>query len=117
MVRRILGNQDDGGNPLRRVRVHLKGRVPEVFEMVLLAGEEGGVRSLLVARKRQRERDLGHGAIRTASFAFEIEHREVTDPRCAKGISVGARIATFESEHRQAFAMSEKVAVEGAERE
>ena len=51
VVVRLVAHHNDAGNACRAVGVTLKGRVPEIFRIMLLAGREANIRRGLVFRK------------------------------------------------------------------
>ena len=51
----LIGDRDNAGNARGAVGVFLKFRVPEIFRIVVLAGEEADIRRRGVARKGERE--------------------------------------------------------------
>ena len=95
----------------------LERRIPEVLRIVLLAGEEPGVRRGFVLRERERERDLHGRAVRPLALAREVEHIEIADAGRTERVGIGLRAFALKHQHRKAFAFRQKVAREGAERE
>src|SRR5262245_6089888 len=95
--------------------MHLKGWVPEILRMAMLAGEETNLRDLRACRVSQREGDLDRRAVRSFDFASEFIQFEMADTCLAKLVAV-RRAAAFQHQHREAFAACQKIAIERAER-
>src|SRR4051794_21637203 len=99
MVGRIVGYQYDALDARDGVRMRLERRVPEVFRIVLLAGEEGRLRRCGVGSKGERERDFYRRTVGALCSALEVEHVKVADAGCTKRLRIGRRALTFEHQH------------------
>ena len=115
VVARVLGDQHDTGDAARGVRVLLKGRVPEIFRKMLLAGRKADLRRSGVARKSEREGDLDRRAVGTSAGALEMHRVGYTDLGGAKLGGIRAGIAAFEDQQRKPLLLLQKHPVEGAE--
>src|SRR6266567_4558447 len=116
MVGRVLGDQHDARDGRHAVWMRLERRIPEVLRIVVLGGEIAGVGRLAVSREHQRERDVDGRAVRALGLTGKIEHLEIADAGSAIRIRVGGRALAFQRQHREAFAVREEIAREGAER-
>src|SRR6185369_13374222 len=117
MVGRVLSYAHHAGDARDAILVLLKRRIPEILRIMLLAGEEAGVRRLWVGREGEREPDLHSRAVGAPCLALEVEHVEVADPGGAERLGIGRRALAFQHQHRKALALREEVARERAERQ
>ena len=90
MIGQIVRDQHNTRHAGGRVGMHLKGRIPEVLRVAMLAGEESDFWRFRITRERERERNLDRRAVGPLAFAFEIIGFEIADFSCAEFVCVGA---------------------------
>ena len=70
---RLLGDDDNTGHCSNAVGMLLKGRVPEILRVVLLACRKVNVMCAAVFGESQRESDFHRRSVRPFCFAFEAQ--------------------------------------------
>src|SRR4029077_14541547 len=108
---RLIGHHDDTHNARDAVGVFLKGRVPKILRIVLLARREMDIAGSLVLGKGKREPDLHCRAIRPLCFALETKVFRGSNTGRGECRRVGACIFRFEYEQREALAAGNEVPV------
>src|SRR5262249_38090561 len=95
----VLRDEDDTHHRCRCILMDLKGRVPEVFRIVMQVCEKPDLRRARIARKDESEGEPDLRSVRTPGLAPEFVRCKIPDPGCMKPVGV-ARAIAIQHEHR-----------------
>ena len=102
MVARVLGDQHGAGDGARRIGVLLKGRVPEILRIVLLAGGKADVGAPASRAKASENPTLTLRAVRPAALALEMQRLGGGDAGGPKRRGVRRCIGAFQHQQTKA---------------
>ena len=112
----IFGDQHDAGDSSDGVGVLLQRRGPEILRKVLLAHRKADFGRMGIPRERERKSNLHPAAVRSRSFALEMERiGNGNSPGTELG-RVGASITAFQHQERKPLLTFEKQPVKRAEK-
>src|SRR5829696_3882235 len=113
-----VGEKGDALDAVGAILVALERGSPEVLRLMMLAGEEPGLRYFGRDGESHGERHPGVAAVRPLAPPLEEERGEAADAGCVESEAVRLRVARLEDEHGEALAMAgDEVAHEEREAE